>query len=127
MAGFKSERVAGFNLECMAGFIGIRNVVTNCEVLAYYHGHGAPRQTSARNRRSGLICANGLQRLKTLTVRPWGGVIEEEAQHLPRGVRPARISVGASGAASRPSVSGSVDFPVLKDSRPLASAWIVRV
>jgi len=24
MAGFKSERVAGFNLECMAGFIGIR-------------------------------------------------------------------------------------------------------
>jgi hypothetical protein len=23
MAGFKSERVAGFNLECMAGFIGI--------------------------------------------------------------------------------------------------------
>jgi hypothetical protein len=26
MAGFKSERVAGFNLECMAGFIGIRNL-----------------------------------------------------------------------------------------------------
>jgi len=25
MAGFKSERVAGFNLECMAGFVGIRN------------------------------------------------------------------------------------------------------
>jgi hypothetical protein len=24
MAGFKSERVAGFNLECMAGFVGIR-------------------------------------------------------------------------------------------------------
>ncbi len=24
MAGFKSERVAGFNLECIAGFIGIR-------------------------------------------------------------------------------------------------------
>jgi len=27
MAGFKSERVAGFNLECMAGFIGIRKQV----------------------------------------------------------------------------------------------------
>ena len=26
MAGFKSERVAGFNLECMAGFIGIRSL-----------------------------------------------------------------------------------------------------
>jgi hypothetical protein len=25
MAGFKSERVAGFNLECMAGFVGIRS------------------------------------------------------------------------------------------------------
>jgi hypothetical protein len=26
MAGFKSERAAGFNLECMAGFIGIRDL-----------------------------------------------------------------------------------------------------
>ena len=25
-AGFKSERVAGFKLECMAGFIGIRTL-----------------------------------------------------------------------------------------------------
>jgi len=24
VANFKSERVAGFNLECMAGFVGIR-------------------------------------------------------------------------------------------------------
>ncbi len=27
MAGFKSERVAGFNLECLAGFIGIRSLM----------------------------------------------------------------------------------------------------
>jgi hypothetical protein len=26
VAGFKSERVAGFNLECMAGFVGIRSM-----------------------------------------------------------------------------------------------------
>jgi hypothetical protein len=26
MAGFISERVAGFNLECMAGFVGIRTM-----------------------------------------------------------------------------------------------------
>jgi hypothetical protein len=26
MAGFKSERVAGFNLECVAGFVGIRRL-----------------------------------------------------------------------------------------------------
>ena len=25
LAGFKSERVAGFRLECMAGFVGIRS------------------------------------------------------------------------------------------------------
>jgi hypothetical protein len=25
MAGFKSERVAGFKLECLAGFVGIRS------------------------------------------------------------------------------------------------------
>jgi hypothetical protein len=26
LAGFKSERVAGFRLECMAGFVGIRTL-----------------------------------------------------------------------------------------------------
>jgi hypothetical protein len=26
LAGFKSEQVAGFLLECMAGFVGIRNL-----------------------------------------------------------------------------------------------------
>jgi hypothetical protein len=45
-------------------------------------------------------------------------VLEEEAQHLPRGVRPSRVGVGASGAASRPGVSGAMDLPVLKDCPP---------
>src|SRR5260370_703587 len=45
-------------------------------------------------------------------------MLEEEAQHLPRGVRPSRIGVGASGAASRPCVSGSMDVPVLKHCSP---------
>src|SRR5271165_7257946 len=45
-------------------------------------------------------------------------VLEEEAQHLPRGVRPSRIGVGASGAAPRPGVSGTMDLPVLKDCPP---------
>jgi hypothetical protein len=31
-------------------------------------------------------------------------MLEEEAQHLSRGVRALRIGVGASGAASRPSI-----------------------
>ena len=45
-------------------------------------------------------------------------MLEEEAQHLSRGVRALRIGVGASGAASRPSMSGSMDVPVFKDCPP---------
>jgi hypothetical protein len=45
-------------------------------------------------------------------------VLEEEPQHLPRGVRPSRIGIGASGAAARPGVSGTMDLPVLKDCPP---------
>src|ERR1700682_6246132 len=43
---------------------------------------------------------------------------EEETQHFPRCVRSSRISVGARRAASGPSVSSSVNIPVLKDSAP---------
>src|SRR5262249_16888863 len=45
-------------------------------------------------------------------------MLEEEAQHFPRGIRSSRIGVGARSAASRPCVSSSVDVPVLKDSAP---------
>src|SRR5882757_9266998 len=45
-------------------------------------------------------------------------MLEEKPQHLSRGVRPARIGVGAGGAASRPCVSGAMDLPVLKDRPP---------
>ena len=45
-------------------------------------------------------------------------MLEEETQHFPRCVRSSRISVGARRAATRPSVSSSVDVPVLKDSAP---------
>jgi hypothetical protein len=37
MAGFRSEQVAGFLLECMAGVVGIRTFST---------GYGRPRETS---------------------------------------------------------------------------------
>jgi hypothetical protein len=40
-------------------------------------------------------------------------VLEEEADHFPRGIRPARIGVGAGGTASRPGVPGPVDRPLL--------------
>ena len=33
-AGFKSERVAGFKLECMAGFVGIRTISSLRNFLA---------------------------------------------------------------------------------------------
>jgi len=32
MAGFKSERVAGFKLECLAGFVGIRKSGAKCSL-----------------------------------------------------------------------------------------------
>ena len=54
-----------------------------------------------------------------LSLRGHGGrVLEEEAQHLSRGVWALRIGVGANGAASRPSMSGSMDVPALKDCPP---------
>src|SRR6478672_12134020 len=43
-------------------------------------------------------------------------MLEEETQHLPCCVRSSRIGIGARGAASGPSVSGSVDIPVLQHS-----------
>src|SRR5580700_5563243 len=45
-------------------------------------------------------------------------MLKEETQHFPRCVRSSRIGVGARRAASRPSVSSSVDVPVLEDSAP---------
>ena len=33
LAGFRSEQVAGFLLECMAGFVGIRSLVYEDELL----------------------------------------------------------------------------------------------
>ena len=34
MAGFISERVAGFKLECLAGFVGIRNQINKMAFAA---------------------------------------------------------------------------------------------
>src|SRR5579862_8561933 len=45
-------------------------------------------------------------------------MLQEEAQHLPRGIGPARIGVGTGGAASRPCVTGTVDLPLLEDGAP---------
>src|SRR5258707_7485361 len=64
----------------------------------------------------GVHCQVGHSSNTTERLSAW--VLEEEAQHLPRGVRPSRIGVGASGPASRPGVSGTMDLPVLKDCPP---------
>ncbi len=45
-------------------------------------------------------------------------VLEEEAEHLPRGVGSSRIGVGAGGAAARPGMTSSVDDPLLEDRFP---------
>jgi len=46
-------------------------------------------------------------------------MLEEEAQHLPCGIRPARIGVGAGGTAARPGVAGAVNIPMLGDGAPV--------
>ena len=40
-------------------------------------------------------------------------VLEKETEHFPSSVRPSRIGIGSGGAASRPSVAGSMDIPLL--------------
>jgi len=43
LAGFKSERVAGFRLECMAGFVGIRTAtLLGCIKRVCQAARGAP-------------------------------------------------------------------------------------
>src|SRR5690606_241293 len=42
-------------------------------------------------------------------------VLEEEAQHLPRGIRSAGIGVRAGRTAARPGMAGAVDDPLFED------------
>src|SRR5579863_9247526 len=44
-------------------------------------------------------------------------VPQEESDHLPAGVGAARVRVGATDAAARPSMSPAVQDPLLKDLR----------
>src|SRR5690349_20572476 len=45
-------------------------------------------------------------------------MFQEEPQHLPGGIRAARIGVGTGGTAPRPCVPGTVNLPVLEDGAP---------
>ncbi len=42
-------------------------------------------------------------------------VLQEEPQHLARGIRPARVGVAALGVAARPGMARPVQQPVLSD------------
>ncbi len=46
-------------------------------------------------------------------------MLQEEAQHLLRGIGPARIGVGARGAAAKPGMAGAVDHPLLDHRLPI--------
>lgn len=52
---------------------------------------------------------------------PWRRVrvIEKEAQHLSRRIRPARVRVGALGTAAGPSVAPPVHDPLLQHRHPV--------
>ena len=47
-------------------------------------------------------------------------VLEKEPEHLPCGIGPLRIGVGAGGAAARPGMPSAVDDPLLEDHLPAA-------
>src|SRR5208282_3690896 len=53
-AGFKSESVAGFLLECLAGFVGIRIRLTKIDIFAEDGPKKALRPTSVRNVRASI-------------------------------------------------------------------------
>src|ERR1700722_19222562 len=46
-------------------------------------------------------------------------VLQEEAHHLRRGIRPARIGVGARWAAAKPGMAGAVDHPLFDHRLPV--------
>ncbi len=54
------------------------------------------------------------------------GVVEEEAQHLPRRVGPARVGVGAARAAAGPGVAAAVHHPLLEHRRPAGGGGVQR-
>ena len=54
-------------------------------------------------------------------------LLEEEAEHLPRGVGPSRIGVGSGGAAARPGMAGAMDHPLLKHRLPIRVGVSVRL
>jgi hypothetical protein len=60
-------------------------------------------------------CSHNLQLLHGTD----GRVIAKETQHFSRCVGPTRIGVGTRGTAARPSVSGSMDAPLLQDCPPV--------
>ena len=52
-------------------------------------------------------------------------MLEEEAEHLARGVGPLRVGVGAGGAAPRPGMAGALDHPLL-EHRPATRVGVER-
>jgi hypothetical protein len=54
VAGFRSEYPAGFELECMAGFVGIRNRDREPQSLRHSHGR-RPRVSVRRGRISSAM------------------------------------------------------------------------
>ena len=57
--------------------------------------------------------------IRNLGIACDGRVITKEPQHFLSCVRPSRIGVGAGWTAARPSVTSSVDTPLLQDCLPV--------
>jgi DDE superfamily endonuclease len=102
MAGFKSERVAGFNLECVAGFIGIRRSppkprihripqVSRCRLSGPHRDQVDPRQSLRAHlqRDQSLVAEQPTHRFEftfTPTHGSWLNLIEGFFSKLARSV-----------------------------------------
>jgi hypothetical protein len=69
LAGFKSERVAGFRLECMAGFVGIRSEAHLRRILGAYAAYYNELRTH-RSLNKDVPFHREIQRLGVITSQP---------------------------------------------------------
>src|SRR5471032_1383858 len=64
------------------------------------------------------MAARTSTRCRPISGRRWVLMLEEETQHLPRGVGASRIGERAGGAAARPGMTAAVNDPLLEDLPP---------
>src|SRR6266851_4733227 len=100
---------SGVDSEAVISYVHERTM-NACTAYVYAVARAYDRGNASRKDAAGAILYAG----EKATQR----ALDEESEHLPRGVGPPRIGVGAGGTAARPGMAGSVDDPLLEDRPP---------